>query len=109
MFTQHPAGIAGTVTDSAGIPVSSAWILVSAADRGLLQRWATTSTVAQADTRGRFSLAVLPGQYVVNAVPADSFDFWSAARRAPHLESGGLAIDVKKRTVTTVTLTLGSR
>ena len=109
MFTQHPARIAGTVTDSAGVPVSSAWILVSAADRGLRQRWATTSMVAQGDTRGRFSLALLPGHYVVNAVPADSFHSWNAARQAPHLESGGLAIDVKKRAVATVTLTLGSR
>jgi hypothetical protein len=109
MFTQHPARIAGTVTDSASVPVPSAWILVSAADRGLRQRWATTSTVAQGDMRGRFSLPVLPGQYVVNAVPPDSFDSWNAAQQAAHLVSGGLAIDVKKRAVTTVTLTLGSR
>ncbi len=109
MFTQHPARIAGTVTDSAGVPVSSAWIVVSAADRGLRQRWASTSLVAQADTRGRFSLVVLPGQYVVNAVPADRFDSLNAARQATQLESDGLPVDVKKRAVTTVTLTLGSR
>jgi hypothetical protein len=108
MFTQHPARIAGSVTDSAGVPVPSAWILVSAADRRLRQRWATTSTIAQADTRGRFSVAVLPGQYVVTPVSASRFGSWNAARQAPPPESGGLAIEVKKRAVTTVTLTVGS-
>jgi hypothetical protein len=83
--------------------------MVSAADRDLQELWATTTTVAQADTRGRFSVAVPPGQYVVNAVPADSFDSWNAALEAPHVGSGGLAIAVKKRAVATVTLTLRSR
>ncbi len=69
VVTQTPARIVGTVTDAEGRPVNAPWIVVNAAERALWQHWAATSNVTQGDTKGRFSLAVLPGAYRVNAVP----------------------------------------
>ena len=107
VFTQHPARIAGTVTDAQGQPVRAPWIVVSAADRALWQHWATTSEVAQGDTKGRFSLPALPGRYRLSAVPQKTFDSWSSARRGIlQFASGGVTVDVGERQVTAVKVTL---
>jgi hypothetical protein len=62
VFTQHPARIAGTVIDVSGQPVRAPWILVMSADPALQQEWAATNEVAQGNTKGRFSIAVMPGR-----------------------------------------------
>ena len=107
VFTQRPARIAGTVTDSQGQPVREPWVFVSAADRALWQRWATTSDVTRGDTRGRYSMPVLPGQYLVRAVPQSALVSWKAARdRILQLTPRGVLVDVRDREVSTVGLTV---
>ena len=107
VFTQHPARIAGTVTDVHGQPVRAPWILVSAEDRALWQHWATTSSVTRADTTGRFSLPALPGAYRVHAVPEATFDSWDAAHKGVlRFTSGGVAVQLQEREVKTVTVTI---
>jgi hypothetical protein len=109
-FTQHPARIAGTVTDAEGQPVRAPWILVWAADPKLWQEWATTSNVTQGDTSGRFSIAASPGRCVVRAVPQATFGSWADARHKLHrLAPGGVPVEVEERQVTRVSLTLQER
>jgi hypothetical protein len=79
VFTQHPARIAGTVTDAQGRRVTAPWIMVTPADRASWQHWATTSIVGQGDPTERFSIPALPGQYRVNALPQTTFHSWGCA------------------------------
>jgi hypothetical protein len=107
VFTQHPARIAGVVTDAQGQPVRAPWVLVVSADPSLWQEWATTSNVTQGDTQGRFSLPSLPGKYLVRAVPQGTFDSWTAARRRiQEFASEGAPVEVDARKVSTVALTI---
>jgi hypothetical protein len=107
VFTQHPARIAGVVTDAQGQPVTAPWVLVVSADPSLWQEWATTSSVTQGDTQGRFSLPSLPGKYLVRAVPQGTFDSWTAARRRiQEFTSEGAPVEVDARKVSTVALTI---
>lgn len=108
VFTQHPARIEGTVVDTSGQPVRAPWIFVMSAEPALQQAWATTNQVAQGDTKGRFSVAVMPGRYLVAAVPQTTFRFnrWVEARQnIRRFASGGTSVAVKGREVTSVTLT----
>ena len=68
VFTQHPPRVAGTVTDSHGHRVSQAWVVSIPADPAVRQRWSARANVAQADVKGVFDVASLPGRYVVAAV-----------------------------------------
>lgn len=107
VFTQYPARIQGTVVDTSGEPVRAPWILVMSAEPALQQEWATTNHVAQGNTKGSFSVAVMPGRYLVAAVPQTTFRFnpWVEARQSiRRLASSGAAVTVKEREVTTVTL-----
>jgi hypothetical protein len=83
VFTQHPARVAGTVVDASGRPARAPWILVMSADPALQEEWATTNQVAQGNTKGSFSIAVMPGRYLVAAVPQTTFRFnpWVDARK----------------------------
>jgi hypothetical protein len=104
---QHPARIAGVVTIPGGQPVRAPWILVSSADRKLRQQWATTNDARQGNTDGRYSVPVLPGAYLVRAVPQNAFDsFQSARRQILRLTPGGENVDVQERQSRTVNLTL---
>jgi hypothetical protein len=108
VFTQHPARIAGSVIDVSGQPVRAPWILLMSADPALQQEWATTNQVAQGNTKGRFSIAVMPGRYLVVAVPQTTFRFnpWVDARKSiRRFASHGTAVSVTGRDVATVTLT----
>jgi hypothetical protein len=107
VFTQHPARIRGTVVDTSGEPVSSPWILVMSAEPELQQDWATTNNVAQGNTKGNFTVAVMPGRYLVAAASQTTFRFnpWVEARQnIRRFASRGTVVTVKEREVTTVTL-----
>jgi hypothetical protein len=105
VFTQRPARLSGTVVDSQGRPVRAPWILIAAADPKARQRWATTSSVTQGDTRGRFSTPVLPGQYLVRGVPQTIFSSWKAAQQGIlQFAPGGIAVTVTDREVRTIQL-----
>jgi hypothetical protein len=78
------------------------------ADPALQEEWATTNQVAQGNTKGSFSIAVMPGRYLVAAVPQTTFRFnpWVDARKnIRRLASGGTSVIVTGRGVTKVTLT----
>ncbi len=68
VFTQHPPRVAGTVTDSHGHPVSQAWVVSVPADPAVRQRWSARVNAVQADVKGVFDFASLPGRYLVTAV-----------------------------------------
>jgi hypothetical protein len=103
VFTQHPARIAGVVTDAQGQPVRAPWVVVVAADRSLWQEWSTTSQVAQGNTVGSFSLSTLPGRYLVTALPQHAFDSWAdARRRILRFAQAGVEVNVKERERTDV-------
>jgi hypothetical protein len=68
VFTQHPARIAGVVTNLSGDPVSQAWVVVLPVERKLWQHWSDRAKAVQADWKGKFDLASMPGRYLVAAV-----------------------------------------
>jgi hypothetical protein len=110
VFTQHPARIAGTVTDAEGRPVRTPWATVTGTDPTSMQLWATTSEVAQADERGRFSISVPPGDYRVHAVPATTFASRAAARNGmSRIVFGGVRAVVKDRQTMVVNVPLQER
>jgi TonB family protein len=105
VFTQRPPRLRGTVTDADGTPVRAPWIVVASANKSLWQFWSTTSDVAQGDMTGSFSLPLLPGDYLVRALPQSTFDSWPAARL--HIEkyaADGLPVTVAESGATTVAL-----
>jgi hypothetical protein len=107
VFTQRPTRLRGTVTDADGAPVRAPWIVVASANKSLWQFWATTSDVAQANTTGAFSLALLPGDYLVRALPQTTFDSWPAARRQiEKYAADGVPVTVADAGVSTVALTV---
>jgi hypothetical protein len=107
VFTQHPARLVGTVQDEQGAPVRAPWILVSATMPALRQHWATTSIVVQGNTRGEFSVPVVPGQYVVSAVAQTTFTSYREARRAVlRPVPRGVLADVKAREQRRLSITL---
>jgi hypothetical protein len=110
VFTQHPARIAGTVTDAQGRPVHMAWVTVRGSDRASSQLWATTSDVTQADEMGRFTIVVPPGTYRVNALPPGSFASRYAAREGmSRIAFGGVAVTLGERERKVVPVTLQAR
>jgi hypothetical protein len=105
-FTKHPARIAGTVVGAGNEPVWAPWILVRPASPHLRQAWAVSSEVTQGNTKGVFSVAVLPGTYLVEGMPQERFrTYQDARRRLLQLESGGERVEVAARERKTVTLT----
>jgi hypothetical protein len=107
VFTQHLTDLTGMVRDAKGEVVAAPWIVVTSADRSLWQWWATTSTVAQGNTKGAFRLALLPGEYLVKAVPQSTFDSWHAAhRQAQKYASAGVPVTVNAWGTSKVALTL---
>jgi hypothetical protein len=106
-LTQTPARIVGSVTDAEGRPVRAPWIVVNASERALWQHWATTSDVTRGDAQGRFSLPVLPGTYLINAVPHTTFDSVKAARKAAlEFVSFGVPVSLQEREVKKVALVI---
>jgi hypothetical protein len=107
VFTQHPARLAGTVRNPQGEFVPAPWIVVTSADRSLWQWWATTTTATQGNTKGTFSLPLLPGEYLVRAVPQSTFDSWdSALGQAQRYASEGMPVTVSPSGTSTTALTL---
>lgn len=107
VFTQNPSRITGIVTDAKGLPESAPWIVVNGVDQAVSQLWSTTSDVTRADVRGKFSIALLPGVYRVRAMPADTFDSWSHARkRVLEFALDGTTVVLQEREAKRVTLTV---
>jgi hypothetical protein len=110
VFTQHPSAFRGTITDQQGAPAKGAWVIAFAADRALWQEWATTSHAVQADAKGAFDFASLPGRYLVRALPPTPF---SSRRLTPQQMAGlatqALTVDLPEREVKTLTLTVDAR
>jgi hypothetical protein len=110
VFTQHPAGIVGRVTDAKGQPVPDSWITVTGSDPASAQPWATTSEVAKGDGMGRFSVVVPPGRYRVNAVPEKTFQSRRAAREGMgRIAFGGVTVAVIEREMKRVDIALQER
>jgi hypothetical protein len=110
VFTQHPASISGVVTDAAGRPVDTPWILVTGNHATASQPWSTMSAVAQGDGLGRFSVTVPPGAYRVNAVPGTMFPNRTAARAGmERIVLGGVAATVGARENTHLRVILQER
>ena len=107
VFTQHPTRLTGIVRNPQGEVVSAPWIVVTSADRALWQWWATTSLAAQGNTKGAFSMPLLPGHYLVRAVPQTTFDSWQAAHgQAQKYASEGVRVTVNAWGTSEVALTL---
>ena len=110
VFTQHPARFRGTVIDKLGQPVRAPWILVAPADPALRQHWSSMLHATEGNTRGKFSIAVTPGQYVVTAVQQDKFTSYSTAQRnILPMTSNGLAVQIKAREIKEVKVPIQNR
>jgi hypothetical protein len=68
VFTQHPARVIGAVTDARGEPVSQGWIVIFPSERDNWQLWSDRAKAVQADWKGKFDFASMPGRYFVAAV-----------------------------------------
>ena len=107
VFARRSPRLRGTVTDADGAPVRAPWIVVASANKSLWQFWATASDVAQGNTTGAFSLPLLPGDYVVRALPQSTFDSWQAARRQiEKYAADGVAVTVAEADNSAVALTV---
>jgi hypothetical protein len=107
-FTQGPATFTGTVLDLNGQPVPSASVVVFSADRALWQPWSTTSQVVLANTKGAFSVPVLPGRYLVRALPPSAFPGIRAQLDHERLSRYALAVEIGKREREDLALTIGN-
>jgi hypothetical protein len=110
VFTQHPARLAGIVTDADGRPVDEPWVMVTGTDAASWQPWATTSEVVRGNATGRYAIVVPPGKYRVNAVPGSAFASRTAARDGmSRIAFGGVTVAVKARETTRVDVTMQER
>jgi hypothetical protein len=108
VFTQHPAGFTGTVSDPKGQPVPSALVVLFSADRALWQPWSTTSHVLVADAKGAFSVPVLPGRYLARALPPGAFPSRRARPDYERFSREAVAVELGERERKILTLTIGS-
>jgi len=93
VFTQHPARLAGIVSEAQGRPANAPWVIVTGSDAASWQPWATTSQVVQGSATGRFAVTVPPGEYRINAVPGSTFASSSVARDGMHrVAFGGVTV-----------------
>jgi hypothetical protein len=107
VFTQHPARLVGTVRTLQGEAVSAPWIVVTSADQSLRQWWATTTTATQGNTKGAFSIPLLPGEYRIRAVPQSRFDSWrSALRQAERHAAEGVPVTIDAWGTSKIALTI---
>ena len=97
VFTQHPARFGGTVRDLGDRPVPEAWIVFFPAERARWQRWSAAAGVIRADFKGAFDFPMLPGRYLVRALPPTIFsapppslrDFERLSQAAKSMELSG--------------------
>jgi hypothetical protein len=107
VFTQHPARLVGTVRTLQGEAVSAPWIVVTSADQSQRQWWATTTTATQGNTKGAFSVPLLPGDYLIRAVPQSTFDSWPAAlRQAERHAAEGVPVTIDAWGTSKIALTI---
>lgn len=110
VFTQHPARFAGRVTGSHGQPVPQAWVVLFRADRAGQQRWSAKAHAVQADFKGVFDFASLPGRYLATAVPPQ---MWLTRERLlkdlERLSKDAIRVELKDRERTTVQLQIAER
>jgi hypothetical protein len=105
VFTQHPPRVAGTVADPRGQPVPQAWVVIFPADRAKRQRWSARANAVQADFKGVFDFASLPGRYLVTAVrPRMWLTRAGLLKDLEPLSRGATAVELKDRERTTVTI-----
>lgn len=107
VFSRNPPRITGSVTDSRGLAARAPWVFVNSTNPRLRQRWSTTSQAAAANGRGRFSLVVPPGSYLVHAVANDAFDsLREASQSVLHFASEGATVALAENEVKVVHLKL---
>ena len=104
-FTQHPSRIGGVVTHTDGTPVRAAWVLVIPAEEELREEWVSTLQAVQANTKGEFSFATLPGEYLLRAFAYSAFaSYRDAKRQALRAAADGTPVRVGERASATVHL-----
>ena len=106
VLTQHPARLTGMVVDGQGRPVPRAWITVTGTDAAARETWASTADATDADTSGRFSIAMPPGEYQAAAFRQSALPHLAAARQRSHNATAGVLVRLEERAATSVTLTL---
>ena len=110
VFTQHPARLAGIVTDAQGQPVSETWVLVTGSDAASSQPWSTTAQVVRGNATGRYVTTVPPGEYRLNAVAGSTFPSARVARDGmSRIAFGGVTAVVNDRETKRVDVTLQVR
>jgi hypothetical protein len=106
VFTSHSARIQGTVTDSSGQPVRAPWILAGPEEPALRQHWSTMSYVVQGNTRGEFSIAVVPGRFLIAAAPQEVFAHRDARKDVFTVTSTGMLVEVRRREIKKIVLSI---
>jgi hypothetical protein len=90
--------------------VSQAWIVLFPAERDQWQQWSGRATAVQADWKGRFDFASMPGQYLVAAVKPE---MWLTRgrllREMERLSRGAVEVQLEDRQRKTVALRVSDR
>jgi hypothetical protein len=98
------------VTDSRGQPVPQAWVAIFPADPPRRQRWSARATAVQADFKGVFDFAALPGRYLATAVRPE---MWLTRARlvedVERLSRGATPVELKDRARMSLTLRIRER
>lgn len=89
-----PSQLEGTVTDAAGNVASGAWVVLFSADPALWTHWASTTSIQQTVSEGRFSQPVRPGRYLVAAIPPTAYQMRPVVPPFAKLAEAAIAVTV---------------
>ena len=93
VITERPPRLVGMVTYGAGQPAPGVLVVMFAADPQKRLEWSSTSHVARTSDAGLFSIAALPGSYLVQAVPGET-DAQAALRGIPGMGPGAVPVEL---------------
>lgn len=109
-FTEQPASISGLVRSKQGPPDNEASVFMFPADRGRWREARSTSRAVRTvrvDANGGFTFPnVIPGEYLVVAVPDSQADDWPDQRLIARLGAAASTVRVTPRQRSALTLSI---
>lgn len=93
VITDQPPRLVGMVNHGPGSPARGVTVVMFSADPAKRFGWASTSHVATTGSSGLFSIAAMPGAYLVQALPEEA-DPLAALRSIPTLGRGAVPVEI---------------